>query len=624
MIRSGFLTAGLFIFSFLPQILNAQTAIDVELVASGFDEPVAVVNAGDDRLFIVERTGKIKILYPDGSVATFLDIDARVGSVGGEQGLLGLAFHPDYVSNGYFFVNYTDTLGDTHISRFSRTVADSESGDPASELNLIYMDQPANNHNGGCLNFGPDGYLYIFMGDGGGTGHNRSQDITDNLFGKILRVDVDGGIPYAIPPDNPYVGITGDDEIYAIGLRNPWRCNFDRLTGDIWVGDVGADSWEEIDFIPADATPDWNFGWKCYEGFHLREGGACDTIVADFDLPIYEYPHDIDSGGFAVTGGYVYRGTEFPGLYGKYIFCDYISGNFFSLEPDGAGGWISHFYDYVIDHITSFGENNNGEIYLCINDNGNVYKLIDHCADLNLSVIITDASAPTINNGAVNLTVTGATAPIIYNWSNGATTEDINFLSAGNYSVTVTDALGCSNIMSATVENLCGPATGIVATPSATSVFIDWDDMGAMGYRVMYKPVGPGPFTQINTPVSSITIPGLTPSTGYTFKIKNKCPGAPGAFSANGNFMTSPLKEKNEQKELITVYPNPNQGVFFIEGIIEQTEICIYNPAGQLIKKINTSYSVEIDLTDQNAGVYFLIAKTADGALNYKSLITKI
>ena len=612
------------VFSVLSFSASAQSAIDVELVAGGFDEPVAVVNAGDDRLFIVERTGRIKILYSDGSVSTFLDIDLRVGSDGGEQGLLGLAFHPDYNSNGYFFVNYTDTLGDTHISRFTRNPGDAESADPASELNLIYMDQPANNHNGGCLNFGPDGYLYIFMGDGGGTGHNRSQDITDNLFGKILRVDVDGGTPYSIPPDNPYVGITGDDEIYAIGLRNPWRCNFDRLTGDLWVGDVGADSWEEIDFIPSGSTPDWNFGWKCYEGFHLREGTACDTIVPDFDLPIFEYPHDIDSGGFAVTGGYVYRGTEFPGLYGKYIFCDYISGNFFTLEPDGAGGWTSQFYDYVIDHITSFGENVNGEIYLCINDNGNVYKLIDRCADVNLSVIITDASAPTINNGAVNLTVTGATAPIIYNWSNGATTEDINFLSAGNYSVTVTDVLGCSNTISATVENLCGPATGIVATPSATSVFIDWDDMGAMGYRVMYKPAGPGPFTQINTPVSSITIPGLTPSTGYTFKIKNKCPGAPGSFMSSGNFITSPLKEINVDEEIISVYPNPNNGKFIIEGINEQTEIFVYDLSGQLIESFQIKESVEIDLSERNDGLYLLIAKTPAGELKYKTLITKI
>lgn len=597
----------------------AQTAIDVELVKGGFDEPLAIVNAGDERLFIVERTGRIKILYPDGTVSTFLDIDARVGSDGGEQGLLGLAFHPDYADNGYFFVNYTDTLGDTHISRFSRSAGDPELADASSELNLLYMDQPANNHNGGCLNFGPDGYLYIFMGDGGGTGHNRSQDITDNLFGKILRIDVDGAVPYAIPPGNPYIGITGDDEIYAIGLRNPWRCNFDRLTGDLWVGDVGADSWEEIDLIPAGSTPDWNFGWKCYEGFHLREGTACDTIVPDFDLPIFEYPHDIDSGGFAVTGGYVYRGTEFPGLYGKYIFCDYISGNFFTLEPDGAGGWISQFYDYVIDHITSFGENLHGEIYACINDNGNVYKLIDHCADLNLSVLVTDAAAPTVHNGAINLSVTGATTPVNYMWSNGAISEDISSLTAGIYSVTVTDALGCSKSIEATVENLCGPATGIISTPSTNSVFIDWDDVGATGYRVMYKSAGPGPFMQMNTPVSSVTIPGLSSATAYTFKIKNKCPGAPGAFSANGNFMTLPLKE--ELTGEINIFPNPNNGKFFIAGVRSETEIHIFNSTGQLIitKMINSPE--EFDLSVYGDGIYFIRIENETGNADLKKII---
>ena len=340
----------------------AQPKIDVVLVAEGFEEPVDITHAGDERLFIVERLGKIKILYPDTSVATFLDLTNIVGATGGEQGLLGLAFHPNYASNGYFYVNYTDFAGDTHISRFTRSLGDPEKADSTSEMNLLFMDQPASNHNGGDLNFGPDGYLYIFMGDGGGAGHNRSQDITDNKLGKILRIDVDGGSPYAIPADNPYVGIDGDDEIWAIGLRNPWRSNFDRLTGDLWIGDVGADSWEEIDFIANDTTEFMNFGWKCYEGNMLREGTLCDTIVPDFDFPVFVYPHDINTGGFAITGGFVYRGSAFPALYGKYIFCDYISGNFWTLSPDGLSGYEATFYDYVIDHITSFGENMDGEL----------------------------------------------------------------------------------------------------------------------------------------------------------------------------------------------------------------------------------------------------------------------
>jgi len=605
---------------FSSPVLRAQPAIGVELVATGFDEPLDIVNAGDTRLFIVERGGRIKILHDDDAVTTFLDIDPIVGSVGGEQGLLGLTFHPDYISNGYFYVNYTDNLGDTHISRFTRDAVDPDLADAGSEMNLLFMDQPAANHNGGCLKFGPDGYLYIFMGDGGGSGHNRSQDITDNLFGKILRIDVDGGTPYAIPPDNPYVGIEGDDEIWLIGLRNPWRDNFDRLTGDLWIADVGADNWEEIDFIPAGEGAGLNFGWKCYEGFHLREGDICDTVTAEFDFPIFEYHHDIDSGGFAVTGGYVYRGTEFPGLYGRYFFCDYISGNFWTLEPDGGGGWTDIFYGQVVDHITSFGEDMHAEIYACINQTGEIFKLVDQCESLDISFSVTHASASTINNGSVNLSLTGGTSPYTFAWSNGAITEDISALSAATYSVAVTDANGCTISGNATVNNLCGPATGIVATPSATSVFIDWNDVGATGYRVMYKPVGPGGFTQVNTPTSSITIPGLSPSTAYTFKIRNKCPGAPGIFSANGNFMTTPLKE-NKATTTITIYPNPGNGQFFITGIIAQTEIHVFDLSGRLVKTVMTEGDIEIELGDVTSGIYLVKYITADGATGTEKLI---
>lgn len=583
-------------------LVTAQPKIDVVLVAEGFDEPVDITHAGDERLFVVERLGKIKILYPDTSVATFLDLTNIVGATGGEQGLLGLAFHPNYASNGYFYVNYTDFAGDTHISRFTRSVGDPEKADSTSEMNLLFMDQPASNHNGGDLNFGPDGYLYIFMGDGGGAGHNRSQDITDNKLGKILRIDVDGGSPYAIPADNPYVGIDGDDEIWAIGLRNPWRSNFDRLTGDLWIGDVGADSWEEIDFIANDTTEFMNFGWKCYEGNMLREGTLCDTIVPDFDFPVFVYPHDINTGGFAVTGGFVYRGTAFPALYGKYIFCDYISGNFWTLEPDGIGSYTAEFYDYIIDHITSFGENHNGEIFACINDNGNIYQVVDACQNFSASASVTHANAATINNGAIDITVNNGTAPYTFLWSNGATTQDITGLSAGTYTVDISDNIGCALTVVAEVENLCSEATGIVSTPAATSVFINWDDVGATGYRVMYKPVGPGPFSQINTPVSSINISGLNPSTPYTFKIRNKCPGAPGSFTANGNFITLPLRDELATST-INIFPNPGNGYYQIEGVDPSALVFIFDIQGQLVGTFQL-HDNQLDLHTLANGMY--------------------
>lgn len=583
----------------------AQPKIQVELIKSGFIEPLDIANAGDERLFIVERAGVIKILYPDNTVGIYMDITAIVGSDGGEQGLLGLAFHPEYAANGYFFVNYTDVNGDTHIARFTRTLADSATGNPDSELNLLFIDQPAANHNGGDLNFGPDGYLYISMGDGGGAGHNRSQAIVDNKLGKILRIDVDGGIPYSIPWDNPFVGIAGDDEIWAIGLRNPWRSNFDRLTGDYWIADVGAGSWEEINFIASDTTAFMNFGWKCYEGNMLREGTLCDTIIPDFDFPVFDYPHNIETGGFAVTGGFVYRGTEFPNLYGKYIFCDYISGNFWSLEPNGTGGFTAQFYDYVIDHITSFGEDVNGEIFACVNESGNIYKILDGCAGFDATLMVTDANAPTLNNGAVNLTVLNGNAPFEFNWSNGAITEDITALPEGNYEVTITDYLGCSVTKNGNVNYLCQAATGVIAAPTATTVNLNWDDVGAVGYRVLYKPIGPGAFTQLNSAVSVINISGLTPSTAYTFKIRNKCPGAPGSFTATGNFITLPLKSGINFNEII-IFPNPSNGEVTISGISKPCSATVFDIQGRVRGNYLLLKNGTIDLSALANGIYYL------------------
>jgi glucose/arabinose dehydrogenase len=598
---------------------KAQPKPGAVLIAAGFTEPVDIVHAGDDRLFIVERTGKIKILFPDSSVTTFLDITSNVGSEGGEQGLLGLVFHPEYATNGYFYVNYTDLLGDTHISRFSVSGADPDVADPFSELNLIFLDQPAANHNGGDLNFGPDGYLYIFMGDGGGAGHNRSQQIIDNKFGKILRLDVDGGTPYTIPSDNPYVGIPGDDEIWAIGLRNPWRCNFDRLTGDLFLADVGSESWEEINVIKSDTAEFFNFGWKCYEGNMLRPGPLCDTIIADFDFPVFVYPHDIDSGGFAITGGFVYRGSEFPDLYGKYIFCDYVSGNFWTMEENASGFWTTEFYGYVVDHITSFGEDVNGELFACVNQTGNIYKIIDNCESFNLSAAITDASASTINNGSVNLILSGGQSPFTFNWSNGSTMEDISSLFAGEYNVIVTDNIGCSKLLTATVDNLCGQATGIVSTPSTNSVNINWDDVGSVGYRIFYKPVGPGSFTQINTPVSNINISGLIPSTNYTFKIKNKCPGAPGIFTTNGNFTTLPLKnDGGDVENSIIIYPNPANDIIYYNGLTEMNLISVSDINGRIVKSQVAEINGFMEIADIAAGIYIIKFKSESGEMIYK------
>ncbi|WP_282780155.1 PQQ-dependent sugar dehydrogenase, partial [Phaeodactylibacter xiamenensis] len=323
--------------------LQAQPIFNLELINDDLSQPADITNAGDDRLFVVERAGRIRILDADGQLLPepFLDINDRVGPANGERGLLGLAFHPNYADNGYFFVNYTANDGDTRIARFQVNAGNPNTGDPNSEVILFDIGQPYGNHNAGDLAFGPDGYLYIPMGDGGSGGdpQNFSQN-RQSLLGKMLRIDVDNGNPYAIPPDNPYAEDDFTlDEVWAIGLRNPWRFSFDRETGDIWIGDVGQNEWEEITFQPADSEGGENYGWRCYEGFEAYNTGGCEPESA-YTPPIHTY-NTGSSDGCSVTGGFVYRGSAFPALYGKYVYADFCSGKIWTLEQDFAGNWVN-------------------------------------------------------------------------------------------------------------------------------------------------------------------------------------------------------------------------------------------------------------------------------------------
>lgn len=348
---------------------------------SGLAEPLNVTNAGDDRLFIVEKAGRIRIVDGNGSLlpTPFMNIDPRVGSNGSEQGLLGLAFHPNYANNGYFYVNYTNNSGNTTVSRFSVT-EDANIADPNSEQILFTVAQPYSNHNGGNLRFGSDGYLYIGMGDGGSGGDpgNRAQNPLEWL-GKMLRIDVDNGSPYAIPADNPFVGDPGTlDEIWALGVRNPWRFSFDRLTGDLFIADVGQNNWEEIDYQAASSGGGENYGWRCYEGTHAYNTSGCQPY-SSYDAPIFEYSH---GQGCSVTGGYRYRGTAYPAMFGHYLFADYCSGNFWSLVADGNGGWNSYAYPAAGGFgIVSFGEDSSGEMYAANISTGTVYHVTDNSPD---------------------------------------------------------------------------------------------------------------------------------------------------------------------------------------------------------------------------------------------------
>ncbi len=335
-------------------------------VATGFDSPVFVTETADQsgRLFVVEQPGQIWALSEQGQASLFLDIRDRVGSRANEQGLLGLAFHPEYVQNGYLYVNYTDRSGDTVISRFSSAA---NQADAASEKILLRVEQPYDNHNGGHLEFGLDGYLYIGLGDGGSGGDplGAGQSL-DTLLGKLLRLDVDNGDPYAIPADNAGGGLA---EIWAYGLRNPWRFSFDVATGDLYIGDVGQGAWEEIDFLPGSSAGGANFGWNYYEGSHGYQGNP--PAAGSFVFPVAEYDH---SSGCSVTGGYVYRGHQLEEWRGVYIYGDFCSGEIYGLLRNADGSWQNaRLYDTDF-LISSFGRDKHGEIYL-VDRAGSIYQL---------------------------------------------------------------------------------------------------------------------------------------------------------------------------------------------------------------------------------------------------------
>jgi len=363
----------------------AALRLTLKPLARGLDRPVFVTGAPGDvgRLFIVEKPGAIRIWDGNQLLATpFLDIRDRVLSRGQEQGLLGLAFAPDYATSGFFYVYYVDLSANVQISRFKVT-GDPALADPASELKVLNVKHPAANHNGGMLAFGPDGRLYAGLGDGGGAGDvYRNGQNPDTLLAKIIRLDVtsDPSVPYRVPADNPWVirpwnGRPMLPEAWQMGLRNPWRFSFDRLTGDLWIGDVGQDAYEEVDTVQAGSNHvpggGLNFGWSIMEGTHCYpETVQCDRT--GLTLPILDYPHA--GGDCSITGGYVYRGREHPALTGVYLYGDWCSGKIWGLAPDGRGGWQHRQLLATQLSLSSFGEDSAGELY-AVDLNGTVYGI---------------------------------------------------------------------------------------------------------------------------------------------------------------------------------------------------------------------------------------------------------
>jgi glucose/arabinose dehydrogenase len=355
---------------------RAQSLRSLIPYASGLTTPVCITNAGDERLFVVDQHGYVVVLNSVGiaDALPFLDIHDRV-VYGGERGLLGIAFHPEYSKNGYFYVNYVGAGDSTHISRFKVSSENADLADAKSEKKLISVAQPFSNHNGGDLHFGADGYLYIGMGDGGSGGDpgNRAQNMK-SFFGKLLRIDVNNPPPDTIPDSKPFINNPEVlPEIWATGLRNPWRFSFDRFTHDLWIADVGQNKYEEINFQPAADSGGENYGWKCYEGNEVYSANTCSPS-AMLTSPVYTYLHGSDC---SVTGGYVYRGSASSPFYGHYFFADYCSDKIWTLHQEN-GNWVKEdFGQFSGNNFSTFGEDASGELYIAGVNSGKIYKVVE-------------------------------------------------------------------------------------------------------------------------------------------------------------------------------------------------------------------------------------------------------
>ncbi|KYH07874.1 cadherin [Chryseobacterium cucumeris] len=352
-------------------IVNSQS-INLEEFVTGLTSPVEITNANDSRLFVVQQDGIIKIIQPNGTINTtnFLNIGSKI-TFGGERGLLGLAFHPQYSTNGYFFVYYNNLSGNIIVARYNVSSTDPNVADPASEKILLNIPKPFDNHNGGSIHFAPDGKLWIITGDGGSGGDpNNNAQNKNVLLGKMLRIDVDATGPYNIPPDNPFAGagVDGADEVWAYGLRNAWKFSFDLTTGNAMIADVGQGAIEEINKMPI-TTAGLNYGWRCYEGNNAYNTAGC-AAQSTMTFPVAVYNHS--GGKCSITGGYVYRGSQYPSLQGKYFFADYCSSQIGMLDTNNTITWTT---PYSGNNFSTFGEDYQKRLYVADLSNGKIFKI---------------------------------------------------------------------------------------------------------------------------------------------------------------------------------------------------------------------------------------------------------
>jgi glucose/arabinose dehydrogenase len=591
-------------------------------VASGFTRVTTLSSApGDDRLFVCEKAGVIKFFRPyvGSASTTFLNINSRVVNISSdndERGLLGLAFDPNYTQNGRFYVNYINNSGNTVIARYTVSATDPNAGNFDSEQILLTITQPYTNHNGGCLAFGPDGYLYIGMGDGGSGGdpQNYSQN-PNSLLGKMLRIDVSGNdAGYTIPADNPFTAADDPtnsirDEIWAIGVRNPWRWSFDRISGDMWIADVGQNLYEEVNVQPASSTGGENYGWRCYEANNTYTATGC-LAQSNYIFPIYNYTHA--SGGCSITGGYVYRGNLYNDVFGRYFYTDYCDGVIRGIIPDGAGGYTNQSHGtFTQFQYTTFGEDQFGEVYIA-QQNGVISRLTI-AASLPRAVITASGPLTVCSGDGLELS-TGLNPLLSYSWAkdgivlSGATSATLLPIQSGSYTVTTTNSAGSSTseALQITVNQL--PGVSIAGINDAYC-------LNSPEVALILEPAG-GELNGLGTNNANGTFSPELAGTGqvnisYTITDGNGCSNT-ASFDV---IIDSCVGIESNKKQELAISPNPF-GDFITISNAEQVKgsLKIVNALGQTVLAASLSGSTQtIGTHVLPKGSYFVVIQNASG-----------
>ncbi len=618
----------------------AQKLAAIPYVA-GINAPIDLKHCGDDRLFVADRAGRIRVINGDGTLrpTPFLDITSKISSTGGEEGFLGIVFSPGYKSSGKFYVDYTSNIAGqltTVIQEYKVSAADSNIADASTALTILTQSQPYSNHNGGNLMFGKDGYLYINLGDGGSGGDPAGNGQNKNTFlGKILRIDVSNSSaaqPYTVPSSNPFYNDATPGikkEIWAYGVRNPWRSSIDRLTGDLWIADVGQSAVEEIDYQPANAEGGRNYGWRIMEGTACYSpSSGCNQ--SGLTLPIFDYTHAV---GNSITGGYIYRSAQSKSLFGTYIFADYVARWIDGIkQSNGAlSGSVIHFITnaQATGNPVSFGEDRYGDQYILFNGNSTVYKLEDTS-----SVRQPKAYFRPTNLGTGSFLLEGLQGRnLTYQWLKneviipGATSHDYTTSEKGSYTLIVTNAL---NLKDTSDVFLLGSSVDLASftakKSSANIIALNWkttSELNVSGYTIERRKDSESDFSGIGFIASQSTNGSSSHELDYDFNDSSatnytrlsyrlKIEYTDGSFSYSEiRFITLDIT-----KNAYLLFPNPAKGhvQIYLNEFTHPVIMILYDNSGKKVKEqtINQQ-NATIDLP-ASKGVYIIQLSDKDGS----------